>query len=658
MSLFGALFARLYYLQVMEAPQFQLQAQQNKTRTITEEAPRGRILDRSGKVLVDNRTSLVVKMDRPAFNVLAEAQAEALKLKIATTITDFGVPTKVADVDEAINDNQFDILQPVPVAIDVPEALMVYIAERSEEFPSITVVRSSVRSYPEGPIAAHLIGTVGPINETEYEAKQGTKDEPKENAKPYQPNSEIGKEGVEAAYEAQLRGTPGQRVIEVDADGDPVRTVSYTAPVPGNDVQLTLDLDLQRTTEQALVETLDRQRGTWQTVFEGNRRFRMQAAAPAGSAVVVDPASGAVRAMASYPTYDPSEFVNGISTSRYYALRDDPVRPLLNRAVQGLYAPGSTFKPFTGYTAMRSGLVAPSDTVYDDGIYERANDEKTWANAEEARHGNVNLSSALTVSSDFYFYRLGDLFWLREGTGEGQLGSNAQQDGYREFGFGSLTGVPIPGERAGVVPDRTWKENLFNAMSAEDQKYGTPYWQPGDNISMAIGQGNLLVTPLQLANAYATLANGGTVYEPQVVWRVLAPPTSTTEPQGVVEEVSPVVVRHIALTSEYIEAVTSGLEGVVASRSPKGTAVDVFDGFDLSMYPVAGKTGTAQVQGKVDSSWFAAFAPVGNPQYAAAAILEESGNGSSGGAPVVRRIYEQTSGQNQTAAADIATGTE
>ncbi len=660
-SLFGALFARLYYLQVMEAPQFQVQAEANTTRTITEEAPRGRILDRNGAVLVENRTSLVVKMDRPEFLALPTAEADELKLRLAAAITDFGVPTKVSDVDDAVNDNQFDVLQPVPVAIDVPEALMLYIAERESEFPSISVVRESVRSYPDeargptgAPAAAHVLGYVGPINEEELEAKQGTRAEPKDNPKPYQPNSSIGKGGVEAAYEDELRGTPGERVLEVNANGDPVKTVSYTPPIPGNDVQLTLDLDLQKASEAALVEMLDRQRGTSQSVRENGRRYTLSAAAPGGAAVVTDPGDGAIRVMASYPTYDPAEFVNGISKTRYDQLKDDPAQPLLNRALQGQYAPGSTFKPFTAFAAMRAGLMQPGDTVNDDGVYERANDETTWSNYDDAGHGPVNLAKSLTVSSDWYYYNLGDLFWLKEGTGTGRVAPNAQQDGYRELGFGSASGVDLPGESRGVVPDREWKEQLYDAMSEEDQKYGSPDWIPGDNMAMAIGQGDMLVTPLQLANGYATLANGGTVHQPHIVWRILAPPTSSSDPQAVVREIEPVVVRQIDLDPSFLEAAGAGLEGVLTT----GTAAPVFRGFDLAVYPIAGKTGTAQVEGKVDSSWFAAYGPVGYPSFAVAAVLEEAGDGSDGGAPVVRRIFEHTSGQQETAAADIDAGAE
>lgn len=664
-SLFGALFARLYYLQVMEAPQFQVAAQANRSRTITEEAPRGRILDVEGRVLVDNRTSLVVTVDRPALDTLTKAETEDLKLRLAQTITDFGVPTKVKDVDSAINDQRFDPLQPVPVAIDVPEPLLIYIAEKQDDFPGVTVKRESVRRYPDdarnstgNPVAAHLLGYVGPINQDELDAKQGNAD-PATLAKPYQMNSEIGKGGVEQAYEDDLRGTPGTRVIEVDAHGDPVRTVSYQPPIPGNDVQLTVDLDTQKIAEQALAEQLDEQRGKRYTDVVGTP---LRAKSPAGATAVVDPSNGAVRAMASYPTYDPSEFVNGISQRRYDELtKGDPAtNGLINRALQGQYAPGSTFKPFTAFAAVQAGLITTRETVVDDGVYERAdkNDKQVFRNAKSQAHGSVDLARSLTVSSDWYYYALGDLFWLRSET----LGENAQMDGYAAFGFGAPTGIPIPGEAKGNVPNPTWKQNLFDSMSSEDQANGDPSWLPGDQINMAVGQGDILVTPLQLANAYATLANGGTVHQPQVALRILQPGATLdalgnpTDPASVLRTIDPVVVRQVTLPPGFLDSVTSGLEGVVTSAD--GTAHPTFDGFDLTDFPIAGKTGTAEVKGKVDSSWFAAFGPVGAPRYAAAAVLEQSGNGADGGAPVVRRIYEQVSGQDQTSAGDIAGGSE
>lgn len=665
-SLFGALFARLYYLQVMEAPQFQVAAQANRSRTITEEAPRGRILDVKGRVLVDNRTSLVVTVDRPALDALTAAQTDDLKLRLASTITDFGVPTKVKDVESAINDQRFDPLQPVPVAIDVPESLLIYFAEKQDDFPGVTVKRESVRRYPEEargstglPVAAHLLGYVGPVNQDELDAKQGTKDDPKTIAKPYQMNSEIGKGGVEQAYEDELRGTPGTRVMEVDAHGDPVRTISYQPPVPGNDVQLTLDLDTQKVAEQALLEQLDNQRGKLYSDVDGNN---LRAKSPAGATAVVDPNNGAVRAMASYPTYDPSEFVNGISQRRYDELtKGDPTtNGLINRALQGQYAPGSTFKPFTAFGAVQAGLITTRETVVDDGVYERAdkNDKQVFRNAKSQAHGPVDLARSLTVSSDWYYYALGDLFWLRSEV----LGENAQMDGYAAFGFGAPTGIPIPGEAKGNVPNPTWKQNLFDSMSPEDQANGDPSWLPGDQINMAVGQGDILVTPLQLANAYAALANGGTLYQPQVALRILRSGASFDvegnpgDPTSVIRTIDPVVSSQIDLPPGFLDSVTGGLEGVVANAD--GTAHPTFEGFDLTNFSIAGKTGTAEVKGKVDSSWFAAFAPVSAPRYAAAAVLEQSGNGADGGAPVVRRIYEQVSGQDQTSAGDIAGGTE
>jgi penicillin-binding protein 2 len=351
-SLFGALFARLWYLQVMAAPEYQVEARENRVRVVAEEGPRGRILDAKGRVIVDNRTSLVVTVNPRELEEVDDR--DGLVLRLAETLTRFGVPTKVATIERTLADRQYDPLQPVPVAIDVPEELELYLAERAEEFPSVTVRRESVRSYPHGQAAAHLLGYVGRISREELEAKQGTKDAPRPIAKPYQPDSDIGKSGVEQTYEDELRGVPGRRVVEIDARNRPVRTVEYTPPRPGNDIQLTVDLDLQLMAERALAEQLAAIRG-------GRTRDGKKVQAPAGSIVVLDPRNGAVLAMASYPTYDPAEFVNGISEARYRALTGgaEADNPLINRAIQGLYAPGSTFKPITAYAALASGMITP-----------------------------------------------------------------------------------------------------------------------------------------------------------------------------------------------------------------------------------------------------------------------------------------------------------
>ncbi len=649
LCLFGALFARLWYLQVMAAPGFQVRAEATSKRTVAEEAPRGRILDAQGRVLVGNRTSLVVTVDPQVFPGSTGSTRQAhddLVLELASTLTSFGAPTKVSHIERRMVDGQFDPLQPRPVAIDVPAEVELYLAERADEFPGVAVERQTLRTYPNGQLASHLLGYVGRINDTEFTQLQT--DAP-ENPKPYQLSSSVGKGGVERAFEAELRGTPGRRVIEVDSNNRPVRTLEHVPPQPGNDIQITVDIDAQAMAETALAEQLERVRGN-------RTRDRLHTiAAPAGSVVVIDPNTGGVVAMASYPTFDPEEFVNGISQDRYDQLTKgaESENPLVNRAIQGLYAPGSTFKPFTAIAAMQAGMITAADSKNDDGVYERPGDAQVWRNAGSKANGMVNVRSSLTVSSDWYYYWLGDRFWLESDT----YGDLAQQEGYERFGFGAPTGVTLPGEASGRVPTPDWKRAFWESFPEDERQFGDPNWLPGDNMNMAIGQGNMLVSPLQLANAYATLANGGNVMQPELLKAVLVPGGDPANPADVIRVAQPEVIAHVDLPPEMLDPVREGLRGAVASSG--GTAYGTFQGFDLVAFPIAGKTGTAEVDNKAESSIFASFAPIDAPRYAVVALLEEAGFGADAAAPVVRRVYEVLANQNHSAAADIVqAGTE
>lgn len=632
-SLFGALFARLWYLQVMAAPELQVAAQANAVRVVAEEAPRGRILDAKGEVIVDNRTSLVVTVKRQDLPP-AGPDREGLLLRLAETLTDFGVPTKVSALEHRIADPQFDQLQPVPVAIDVPEELFIYLAERADEFPSVDVRRESVRWYRQGSTAAHLLGYVGPISEAEYEALKGD-DKPK----PYQPDSQVGKGGVEYTFEAELRGTPGIRTIEVDAKNRPIRTVSYTPPVPGNDIQLTIDLSIQRSAEQSLAEQLGEVRGR----RDGEHRLN----APAGASVVLDPRDGSVLALASFPTYNPEEFVNGISSTRYAQLRDAPDTPLLDRTIQGLYAPGSTFKPVTAHAAMTRGMIDARTSYNDQGVYRLST--TSFRNSGGA-NGPTNVEKSLRVSSNVFYAWLGDRFYSESATfGDGI------QDSARQFGFGSPTGIQLLGERGGVIPNAAYKEELYNSLPPEQQANGDPRWYPGDNVNVAVGQGDVLVSPLQLASAYSAIANSGTVYQPRIVSRVLRYKSDPNDPASTVRVVEPVVKSQFPFPPEVRDPIVAGLVG--ATSGTGGTATSTFRGFDQTFFRIAGKTGTAEVNGKANTSVFAAFAPVDAPRFVAVAVLEESGYGAQAAAPAVRRIFEPLAGFSVTDADDIQAGT-
>jgi penicillin-binding protein 2 len=625
---FVALFARLWYLQVMEAPQLEVQATQNRTRTVAVEAPRGRILDRNGTVIVDNRTSLVVTIDRRAHNKLKAADRDALVSKLAATFTEFGTPTKTDAIEKRLADLQYDDLQPVPVATDISQDLMVYLSEHADEFPNVGVERESVRDYKFPGVAGNILGYVGRITKEKLDAAQPGTD-PNGVVKAYQPDSTIGLAGIEAAYEQDLRGTPGTEVLEIDAKNRPVGTQSYQPPQPGSDIQLNIDINVQMKAEEALREQLDVVRGGSQRDKLGVRRKN----APAGASVVTDPNTGAVIALATFPSYDPAEFVNGISQERYAQLSDtDGISALIDRTITGQYAPGSTFKLVTATAALDNGKVSPGEYINDTGVFTVGNQDF----GSTGKNGPIQMSRALTVSSDVYFYTLG---FRMDGT-------TMIQDTASAYGFDAATGIDLPNEASGFVFTPDEKKALH-------EKYPKAYpsdtsWYTGDSVQLAIGQNVVAVTPVQLAGAYSALANGGTVYQPHVAARVMMPSSTPrpldTDPTDVVRVIDPVVRSTVPLPDSSRTPIVDGLTQVTRS----GTAASAFSSFNQSNFAIVGKTGTAQVNGKADTSLFASYAPASGPRYTVVAVLEEAGFGSEGAAPVAKHIFELLDGREQT----------
>lgn len=616
-SLFAALFARLWYLQVMASPEFKVAAEANRVRVVAVQAPRGRILDRDGKVIVDNRISVIVTIDRSELTELAQPRQRRVLSRLADQLTKFGQPTTIKDLEKRIADKRFSPYTPVPVALDVPEPLKIYLDERTDSFPSVAVERVAVRHYVYGPIAAHLLGYVGEINDVEL------KERADEEEKPYQLGDDIGKSGVERIFEHDLRGKPGLRHIEVDADGNPVRTIKDEPPVAGDDVVLTIDIDLQAFAEATLARGLDQARK--RPVSRGNPPNK----GTTGSVVVEDPRNGALLAMASYPTFNPAEFVNGISTETWARLNDPKNHyPLNNWAIQGQYAPGSTFKLFSGYAALAKGVRAPNTTINDPGFYKIPNcDGGTCIkrNAGSKRNGLVDMRKAITVSSDVYFYDVGAQFWIRRSALGGPV---ALQEQVKKFGLDEKTAIALPGERRGRIPTPEQRKEFCKQVECIDSG-----WYTGDNVNMAIGQGDVLVTPLQLANGYATFANGGTNYVPLVASKVLVGGT-----EKVRRTMQPAINHKFDIPPEIHRTLLDGLLGV--TQSDGGTASYVFGTFPHDRYPVAAKTGTAQVNNKADTAVFAAFGPGPNPQRVVTVFMEESGFGGTSAAPVARRLFD------------------
>ena len=649
--LFGALVARLWFLQGIEYEVLQREALANVLEPVYEEAPRGRILDRNGRVLVDNKVVQVITLDRKELETLDEEETFEVLKNLAVAISRSGRPTKVSTISAEIADPRYGPFDRIPIAVDVNSKLMVYLGERPDQFPGVRVEQRTIRSYPYGSLAAHLLGYVGPVTRAEQEQANANLAPNAEDDKTYQLNSQIGKTGIEQIFERELRGVPGVRQLEVNNLGEVIREHSVVAPKHGNDVWLTIDVDLQAWAEEQLAL------GLVNTRAEADSP---DVSAPAGSAVAINPQNGDVLLMASFPTYDPSQFANGISTVEFELLTsEDNYWPILNRAIQGSYAPGSTWKLVTSVAAIEHGVVdelygGTDEFISDVGSYIYPNCE-TGTESEGtcafespfvgSRH--VDLSDALTVSSDVYFYRLGgEGFFTRD---RGPQGDEGIQTTARAMGLGSSTGVQLPYERAGVVPDRDYFDLRFSqGVFIRDGNQ----WFAGDTILLSIGQGDLLVTPIQLANTYATFANGGLLHQPNVALKVAS---ADGEP---IIEFGPRVLRELDFGPEVTEPITGGLLGVPRFGGVRGTAASAFQGgtFPIDQWPIAGKTGTAEVDDKADTSLFVAWGPndypelgidvAGPPEIAIAVVMEESGFGSVAAAPVAAAILEPIARNN------------
>lgn len=657
-SLFLTLFLRLWFLQGIDRQQFEAASQSNRLRVLHEEAPRGRILDRNGRVIVDNRTSLVVSLDREPLRKMEPEDRRKIFIDLADALESLGAPVKVDLMERRFDDRRYSPQDSVPVVDNVSDAVEIYLTERADRFPGVLVERKAIRTYPYGDLAAHVLGYVGQINDKELEEWNGTDDSTgrvdadgsqrgggssasaaRRDGFGYQPGDSIGKSGVERAYESDLRGAPGTRTIEVNARGDMVDVVKVEPPSQGNDIWLTIDIDLQAEAERLLADKIASLRG-------GRDKDGNVLHVPEGSVVIQDPLNGQILAMASYPTYDPATLVNGISQDRWDALNDpNGGYPLVNWAIGGAYAPGSTFKLFTTYAGLTSGYLTGADAVVQDrGFYKVENckgGKCEFQNAGRQPYGQVGVSKALTVSSDVYFYRLGDKFWnLRS-----QYGDTPIQDAAELFGLGSRTGFPLVGERPGRIPTPAARREAYEARP---DLFATGDWRSGDNINMAIGQGDVESTPLQLANAYSAFANGGTLHVPQIVHKVTRskdPTVDVMDPSNtqLIRTVEPEVASTIPFTTDRWNMIFDGLVGVTQAKG--GTAREAWLAYPTA-WPMAGKTGTAQVRHKADTALFVGWGPAEHgvdPAYTVVVVLPEAGFGGSVAAPLAFQIMRPVS---------------
>jgi penicillin-binding protein 2 len=634
-GLLAALFARLWFLQVLAEDRYIELAEQNRVRPVVVEAPRGRILDRHGEELVKNRPALTVSADRQRLLTSAgeprSPEAEAVLDRLSVVLE---MPR--GEIVERLMSRRYSPYRAIPIKEDVAPEIIFHIKERQELFPGIVAEMLPVRTYPHGNVAAHVVGYLGEITDAELE---------QERFKDHRPGDLVGKAGLEASYEHVLHGQAGWVRLEATAAGTVVRELSRQHPVPGSDLVTTLDLELQQATEQILHDGMVASRN----VRRPDGRFIRSTA---GAVVVIDPRDGAVRAMASSPTYDPMMFSGGISADDWAWLHDpDNRQPLLNRAIQWAAPPGSVYKIVTGASVMEAGLIGPNNTLPCPPVWTGAG--RPFRNWNRAHDGQMDAARALMRSCDTYYYPLAFRQWQRE---EAQVRAGEEPDEAiqrmsREFSLGQRTGIDLPSESAGVIPDRAWRlmmwERLREVYCAGPGEGASAYlvrlyrelcvdggvWRGGDAVNMSIGQGDVLTTPLQMAVATAAVANGGTVWRPHLGLEVIAPDgtlSHRSEPEALGE---------VPLTEPQMRAIQRGLEMVVSQ--PGGTAHRPFLGFPI---PSAGKTGTAEKGDRIPYAWYVGYAPVDEPRYVVAVAVEEGSGGSVTAAPIARRVLEAAFG--------------
>ena len=633
--LFAIIFFRLWYLQVLSGDQYLQQARDNRVRELRVQAPRGDIVDRNGHVLVENRAATVVQID-PESLPPAERNAAATWGQRVTARsrrpkgqkgplvpipppatphleTRFKSLARVLNMSpQTIQERVVQSLAALPYAnvtvkVDVDVPRRNYLVEHPEGFPGIDVERKFLRRYPEHSLAAQLVGSIGEIDDQELKLKR---------FKGVTQGTVVGQGGLERAYDQYLRGVDGSTKITIDALGRPKSSAPGHDPVSGRSVRTTLDIGLQQTGEKYLDQTINQGPGT------------------AGGFVALDPRDGSVLALGSYPTVNPSILSKPFSQATADRLfGDSGGAPLFNRAIGGSYPTGSTFKPITALAAMSSGVVQPGDVIDDNGCIKIGTAGQEACNAGKEALGPVNMTSALSKSSDVYFYTMGQRL--------NALAGQPLQKWARRMGLGHRSGIDTPGEFGGTVPDRAWRDRLNAEEAACRKKKHHPCgiadgtnrpWTEGDEVNLAVGQGDLQATPLQMAVAYSVLANGNRRVRPHL--------GAAVEDSGgrLLQRIEPGAAQHVTIDPAVRQVILDGLhDGTI-----HGTSADVWKGWDQSRYPVFGKTGTAQRLNRPnDQSWYVCF--VNDPQHpiVVAVTIEDGGFGADAAAPVARTIVSK-----------------
>jgi penicillin-binding protein 2 len=608
---FAILFVRLWALQVLSGNQFLVAAQNNQLRLLRLDAPRGPIEDRYGHVLVQNTNATAVRIwpaDLPRHGAYQELRRLSRILEVP-----------LADVTAQIKKNRGDPLTPVTVKDSVNEGEVHYLLEHQTEFPGMSITNTYVRQYPYGDLAAHILGYVGPISEDQLKTSKG-----------YAASDAIGQGGVEAAFDKELRGRPGQSQLRVDSLGRPISPIEPKEPTtPGYAVKLTLDAKLQRAAQQAIIDGINR--------AQADRKWY----ARAGAIVALDPKDGAIRALASYPTYDPAVYTSRKSSALAPLTKDEPARaanyPALDRAIAGAYPPGSTFKPVTALAAMQEHILSPYASLPCTPLYKTSG--QFFKNWDPFVNQPMTLPTALAQSCDTYFYQVGKSFYdLPADRGQ------PLQKWARTFGFGQQPGIEVGPATSGLLPTLAWKRRTFTKKTDPYNWQVDRLWKPGDSIQLAIGQKDMLASPLQMARFYALLANGGKLVTPHLASAIEQGGPTNGPSQPVVLRRYQAPVKELNLDPAAISAIRSGLYD--ATHSSLGTSASVFGHYPV---PIAGKTGTAETHAddgsgyavKTDTSWWCGFGPYDSPRLVVCAVIENGGFGGAVAAPAALQVFEE-----------------
>ena len=580
---FALLFARFFYLQVVQHELYAARAEDNRISIVPLAPNRGLILDRNGVVLARNYSAYTLEI---APSRVRDLERTIIEL---TEIVDIQPRDRARFRKLLAESRSADSL---PIRTRLTDEEVARFAANRYRFPGVEIRARLFRQYPFGDTASHVIGYIGRISTRDVEKLEERGVEAN-----YRGTDFIGKAGLEASYQDELHGTTGFEQVEIDAAGRGIRTLSRTPAQPGNNVTLSIDIKLQQVAER---------------IFDGRR----------GALVAIEPGTGSVLAFVSSPGFDPNLFVEGIDPANWSELNNSPDRPLNNRAIAGVYPPGSTFKPYMALAALELGKRTPRSTIHDPGYFEFGG--RRFRDSKPGGHGSVDLYKSIVVSSDTFYYQLAN-----------DLGIDAIAGFMKDFGFGATTGIDLEGEAAGVLPSPEWKKKRFR--TPEQQK-----WYAGETISIGIGQGYNAYTPAQLALAMATLANDGVMLRPRLVESI------ENVRSGERRALEPKLVRKIALKPENIEFVKRAMGGVIK----EGTGRRAFQG---APYTSGGKTGTSQViamkqnekyvESKVaerlrDHSLFIIFAPLESPRIALAALVENGGFGARAAAPLARAVLD------------------